>query len=162
MVKFPYWVVEKALAGSSMPLDEDTVVMWYRMGIRAVVILVEEWEFSMRGWSFQEYIDTLCRFGMDYLHVPTKDGYAPPEEVLYKVVNWIDKSIMSGKPVLVHCNAGVGRSPTVITAYLMYRRGLGVDDALEIVSRYNDEMSITNEQYLTLIAFEHYLRQLGR
>ncbi|WP_054854042.1 dual specificity protein phosphatase family protein [Vulcanisaeta distributa] len=159
MVKFPYWVIEGALAGSSMPLDEDTVAMWHRMRIRAVVILVEEWEFAMEGWDFHEYINTLRKLGMDYLHVPTRDGYAPPEDVLYNIVTWIDKNIMSGKPVLVHCHAGIGRSPTVIAAYLMYRRGgLSADDAIEVVGRYNDELSITNEQYLTLIAFEHYLR----
>ncbi|WP_243678133.1 hypothetical protein [Vulcanisaeta distributa] len=74
MVKFPYWVIEGALAGSSMPLDEDTVAMWHRMRIRAVVILVEEWEFAMEGWDFNEYVNTLRRFGMDYLHVPTRDA----------------------------------------------------------------------------------------
>ncbi|WP_069807972.1 protein-tyrosine phosphatase family protein [Vulcanisaeta thermophila] len=161
MVKFPYWVIEGALAGSSMPLDEDAVNMWFRMGIRAVVILTEEWEFAMEGWDFNDYISTLKELGMDFLHVPTRDGYAPSEEVMYGIVRWIDERIMSGKPVLVHCHAGVGRSPTVIAAYLMYRRRLSADDALEVVGRYNDEISITNEQYLALVAFEHYLRQVG-
>ncbi|MCG2879968.1 MAG: dual specificity protein phosphatase family protein [Vulcanisaeta sp.] len=162
MARFPYWVIERALAGSSMPLGEDTVATWYKMGIRAVVILVEEWEFAMEGWDFNEYINTLRKFGIDHLHVPTRDGYAPPEDVLYNIVTWIDRNIMSGKPVLVHCHAGLGRSPTVIAAYLMYRRGLSADDAIEVVGRYNDEMSITNEQYLALIAFEHYLRSINR
>lgn len=161
MPKFPYWVIQGALAGSSMPFDAKTVSMWYQMGIRAVVILTEEWEFSMEGWDFGEYISTLRKLGMDFLYVPTKDGYAPNEEELYRIVTWIDKEIMSGKPVLVHCHAGIGRSPTVIAAYLMFRRKLEVDDALEQVSRYNDEMSITNEQYMALIAFGYYLKQRG-
>ncbi|BDR91416.1 protein-tyrosine phosphatase family protein [Vulcanisaeta souniana] len=160
MVKFPYWVVEGALAGSSMPYDEDTVAMWHKMGIRAIVVLVEEWEFAMEGWEFHDYINTLRRLGMDYLHIPTRDGYAPTEETLYSISTWIDRNIMNGKPVLVHCHAGIGRSPTVIAAYLMYRRGLNANDAIEVVSRYNDEVSITNEQYLALVAFEHYLRSI--
>jgi hypothetical protein len=31
-----------------------------------------------------------------------------------------------------------------------------------LVGRYNDELSITNEQYLALIAFEHYLKSVSR
>jgi len=159
MTKFPYWVIPGALAGSAIPTCDDVVRKWYRMGIRSVVALLKEWEFAMEGWEFDEYVEVLSELGMRLLHVPVEDGYAPREEELHEIVMWIDEEINRGNPVLVHCYAGMGRSPTAIAAYLMYKRKLSADDALEEVGSINDELSITNEQYMALIAFEQYLKR---
>ena len=35
--------------------------------------------------------------------------------------------------MLVHCAAGVSRSASVVVAYLMYKKGLSLDDALDFV-----------------------------
>ena len=38
-----------------------------------------------------------------------------------------------GRKVVVHCLAAVSRSPTVICAYLMWSRGMTLDDAIKYV-----------------------------
>jgi hypothetical protein len=38
---------------------------------------------------------------------------------ILSVVDWIHSKRLEGKPVLVHCDAGLTRSPAVVSAYLM-------------------------------------------
>jgi protein-tyrosine phosphatase len=40
-----------------------------------------------------------------------------------EALEWIDESIYLGKKVLVHCRHGIGRTGTIVSAYLL-RKGL--------------------------------------
>ena len=62
-------------------------------------------------------------------------GPAPGLDWLRSQVKFIDDQRKAGRPVYVHCRAGVNRSPTVVVAYLMWRDGLTRDEALAIVRR---------------------------
>lgn len=42
-------------------------------------------------------------------------------------------SLRQGSAVLVHCNAGVSRSASVVVGYLMRRKGMSFEDALQMV-----------------------------
>jgi len=46
---------------------------------------------------------------------------------------FIEQAISDQGKVLVHCAAGVSRSPTIVTAYLMKKRNIGYEEALTIV-----------------------------
>lgn len=48
-------------------------------------------------------------------------------------LDFIHTAIEGGGEVLVHCFAGVSRSASVVIAYLMRYRGMGVNDALWFV-----------------------------
>ncbi|KAN0078813.1 dual specificity phosphatase [Elaphomyces granulatus] len=51
------------------------------------------------------------------------------------ICEFIDRMLQSESPgaVLVHCEYGVSRSPTIVIAYLMRKRGLKFEDALAMV-----------------------------
>jgi len=53
---------------------------------------------------------------------------------LQTVCEFIDAQIAAGRNVLVHCIAGVSRSPTVVTAYLMRKWSKGADKTLAYVA----------------------------
>jgi diacylglycerol kinase (ATP) len=62
----------------------------------------------------------------DYLSIPAMDGTAPALPDIANAIEWIEQRIAAGKPVLVHCAAGHGRSATVV-ACLLIARGLATD-----------------------------------
>ena len=146
----PYWVIEGSLAGSCAPRSENDVDSWYRFGIRAVVSLIEDWEFDELGFPKPRYVNALRIRGMELLHVPTRDGYAPDVDTLMVVLRWINGRVSSGRPVLVHCNAGVGRSPTVLMSYLILYRGFNFREAFNILQSINPEVSLSYQQIKVL------------
>ncbi|KAJ4461730.1 putative Dual specificity phosphatase [Paratrimastix pyriformis] len=57
----------------------------------------------------------------------------PTEPLLMKLpqaTEFIDRALASGGNILVHCNAGYSRSPSVVAAYLMQTQGMSRDGAL--------------------------------
>lgn len=67
-------------------------------------------------------IETDAGFEVHYL--PLEDEEAPGLIELEKALEWLDEAIYLGKKVLIHCRHGIGRTGTVLNAYLL-RRGLG-------------------------------------
>lgn len=53
--------------------------------------------------------------------------------VLDIIVNIIDEKIKDNKNVIVHCLAGQQRSPTIIAAYLMSKKGYTLNDAIAYI-----------------------------
>lgn len=77
-------------------------------------------------------IDSPCFFPdvFDYLEIPLYDE----EDVdlgpaLKAGVEFIEKSLASQQPVLVHCIAGASRSASVVIAYLMLKRNMSFEEA---------------------------------
>jgi protein tyrosine phosphatase (PTP) superfamily phosphohydrolase (DUF442 family) len=54
-----------------------------------------------------------------YLHLPTRDGHCPTQAQLRAGVKFIKEEIEQGGAVYIHCEAGVGRSATLMAAYLI-------------------------------------------
>jgi len=111
------WVIPKQLAGSRYP-DPNDLPEIYQQGIRAIVSL-EEYENP----------GLIVRTGFDHLHLPIPDFTAPSIPQLKRMIGFISSMIDKYKPVLVHCYAGIGRTGTVLAAYLIHT-GSDVESAL--------------------------------
>jgi len=61
----------------------------------------------------------------------TEEQAGEMQTVLAQVVEWIDKAIVSGGRVVVHCAAGISRSATVVLAYLVAQRSMSLRTAYE-------------------------------
>ena len=71
-----------------------------------------------------------------YLRVPvddSEDGHWPMLPYFEATNSFIEEALASDKCVLVHCLAGVSRSPTIVIAYLMGCKGLCLAQAMSLV-----------------------------
>lgn len=61
--------------------------------------------------------------------------------------------------VLIHCAAGVSRSPTVTIAYLMWKNAMSLDAALQYVKQHRDCVEPNAGFLKKLKMFENYLHK---
>jgi len=84
-----------------------------------------------------------------YCKVPIVDMQPIPAGELREAVEFIAGNISAHK-ILVFCNAGVGRSPSVVVAYLCCKLGYGFGRAVEHVARCQPFMSILPNLILSI------------
>ena len=55
-----------------------------------------------------------------YLHVPFPDGHEIPPDKFAQCMDFLKVCQENGETVLVHCAAGISRSPSVVVSYIYY------------------------------------------
>ncbi|MCB1169401.1 MAG: dual specificity protein phosphatase family protein, partial [Leptospiraceae bacterium] len=134
--------------------DLDTIA---QSGIESVMCLVTPDELEYYGVPalIQEYRSR----GFQTLSFPILDQHAPSRAGLQEALQWLAEQRKEGRPVLIHCVGGLGRSGLVAAAYLM-ESGQDFDGAVEIVRRARSERAIeTTEQMEFLRKFHAGLPQ---
>jgi atypical dual specificity phosphatase len=117
------WVHERVLAGVPRPgllgsLDRDLSAL-AAAGVRMLVCLEESQVLTPA---------ILARYGIESFALPIPDMDVPSLDDACGLCALIDDAIGSGTPVAVHCRAGLGRTGTMLCAYLIWK-GLDPDDA---------------------------------
>lgn len=108
------WVREQQLAGSAYPSPAACAAM-AEAGVGALLTLTERPLGEVEG--------------LVQHHEPWPDFGTPGLDQLARCVAWIDAQLAAGRPVAVHCLAGMGRTGTVLAAWLI-AHGLSADEAL--------------------------------
>ncbi len=154
-----YWINDK-VAGGCIPLKDDYQKL-RNLNIKIIISLVEDWEYEYYAdMSIDDVYRIVENLDMKIYRYPTKDGYSPDEYTLLDICKKIEKSIQDGYRVYVHCVGGLGRTPTVLSAYLIYSNNLECEEALRIMMNINPDMSITEDQYYALKTFELYIKNI--
>jgi len=108
------WVTDQLGVGHA-PMSHPQLAAIHAQGIDAILNLCGE---------FCDLHDIEKGAGFEVHYLPLEDEEAPGLIELEKTLEWLDEAIYLGKKVLIHCRHGIGRTGTVLNAYLL-RRGLG-------------------------------------
>lgn len=97
--------------GGPLTAYEDELAALYTAGVRAVVCLLnipsDALVYESAGFYFK------C--------LPVPDGGAPTAEQAHDVIAFVDRQLSDHRPVAVHCEAGLGRTGTMLATYLISR-----------------------------------------
>ena len=114
------WLEQDKVAGSARPESQEELEGLKKEGIKAIV--------SLTGTPLNP--EVVSRFGFEYLHAHISG--APTIDLLDEIVRFIDLKNGESKAVLIHCGEGIGRTGTVLAAYLVYH-GMAAEEAIKRV-----------------------------
>lgn len=146
------WIIPGELAampvpGKERPLDQD-VTFLEQEGIRVLISLTEQ--PADRA--------VLSSHAIIQEHIPVEDFHPPTQEQMLEFVSVVETSVAAGKPVGVHCTAGLGRSGTMVAAYLV-SRGASSSEAMATIREKRPGSIETPEQEAAVAEFARTLAQ---
>ena len=156
------WIIKRKLAASSIPTSIEDIEFVRKENINAIVCLVEENELEIMDDNYnvgiEAYKRLLSKRNIELLHAPIKDFSVPTLEQLEYVINWIETKIKENKSVMVHCRGGLGRTGTVVDAFLMYENGYTAEEAIKYIRSLRPGSIENYNQIKFLKYYENYLR----
>lgn len=135
-----YWVIPSRLIAGAYPFvkfnDDQTRRKLYRLlvaGVTSFLDLTGEGEMPPYEDLLKEQADWV-ESRITYRRIAIQDMGLPTEEQMKSTLDAIDEEIRQGRVVYVHCQAGIGRTGTVVGCYLV-RNGLQGAEALNTIAR---------------------------
>jgi atypical dual specificity phosphatase len=125
------WIETDVLAASPLPRTVEDVEAFREAGIRAIITLTEQ-PLTVRPDVRISAAD-LERLDVTLYHIPIDDFDAPVFEQVEQMMTILSQLKAEGRPALIHCYAGQGRTGTMLHAYYLVQ-GWSLRDARERVS----------------------------
>lgn len=151
------WLIKGRVAGAPLPgivrdVDYDLAAL-RDVGVTRLVSLTEE--------PFPP--DLAAHHGIACHASPIPDMHAPSYDQMVRLCQDMDTFLARQEVLAVHCKAGLGRTGTVLAAYLLWRAGANASavEAIEFVRRREPGMIQSQAQADFLADFAERLRAPG-
>lgn len=143
------WVTPGKLAGLSLPggefeIDAELAALG-RLGITSLVTLTKS----------DIPAELLSRHGLGGLHLPIRHGEPPTVAQTSMLLIRMQGMLRAGEVLAVHCSDGLGRTGTVLAAWLMREQGLSAEEVLKRLRQIDPRFVESPEQEAFLRAYEH-------
>jgi atypical dual specificity phosphatase len=116
------WIVPNRVLASRYPDTNDDLAALRNCGVRVIINLTER----------RHDADALRSLEMREVHLPVPDFTAPSPSTLDAAIESFTAANDQGQAVAVHCLGGLGRTGTVVAAWLV-TQGLDADAAIDRV-----------------------------
>jgi len=137
------WLIEGEIAGMAKPASSVYDFEFLKgEGFEAIVSLTES--------PLSEVL--IEEFGFSVKHIPVMDFEAPTLEQIEDFVVFAENARSEGKKLVVHCDAGIGRTGTILACYLV-SKGYNAADAIEEVRTKRPGSLETIEQEEVVLKF---------
>ncbi len=90
-----------------------------------------------------------------YKNIPLHDGQSIDSTVFEEALAFIQQAQQENRKILVHCAAGVSRSPSIVAAYLMQVKGMNPIEALEFMQERRSIVQPAAECFLSAVEFAY-------
>lgn len=95
----------------------------------------------IRSYNITKILSLLDNFSLcktieevEYLRIEINDSmYCNIVQYLPDAISFISKALKNGENVLVHCAAGISRSPSIVIAFVMVKYNMQLSEAFELV-----------------------------
>ena len=144
MIRNFSWLIEGEIAGMAKPASSVYDFEFLKdNGFEAIVSLSE---LPLSEVLIEE-------FGFTVKHIPVRDFGAPTLEQIEDFVAFAENARSEGKKLVVHCDAGIGRTGTMLACYLV-SKGYSATDAIEEVRIRRPGSLETIEQEEVVLKYE--------
>ncbi|MGI0005152.1 MAG: dual specificity protein phosphatase family protein [Nitrososphaera sp.] len=140
------WVIEDKLAGSGLPVAKEEFDWLLEHGVKSIVTVRES--ALPPAWTDK----------IGYMHLQVDDYGAPELEEIDRAVDFIDGEINGGRPVMVHCAAGKGRTGVILASYLVKKEGLGARQSIDRIRSMRPGSIQSEAQEWAIEMYEKYLK----
>ncbi len=141
------WIIQGEIAGMARPTSVVADLEFLKdHGIEAIVSLTET---PLHKTLIEE-------FGFEYKHIPVVDYSAPTQEQIEEFISFVNSLVSSKKKIVVHCDAGIGRTGTMLACYLV-NKGRRAKEAIAEVRKRRPGSIETHDQEETIIKYEERL-----
>lgn len=136
------------MAGAMGPTSRRDLIFFQRQDIGAV-LRMEESTISAELWNLYDLFD------------PVPDFSAPSLEQIDRMCRWIEDQIENWeRPVVVTCHAGIGRTGTVLAAYMVYM-GYEPQTAIDLIRQLRPGSIQTADQERSVFTYAEHRKNTG-
>ena len=146
------WLIQDEIAGMGRPVAIVADLEFLKdNGVESIVSLTE---LPLHKPLIEE-------FGFEYKHIPIPDFSTPTLEQIEEFVTFVNNLLSSKKKIVVHCEAGIGRTGTMLACYLV-SEGYNAENAISEVRKRRPGSIETMEQEDTVVKYEEKLSRKRR